>query len=159
MKALPAVLFSVVLGFGCAAKRTEPTFQSVPGPSKVDPSLGRLASETGAKVYAEKEATTKSTKKEPSHSAKQKEQLKSESPIVTPDAGLTGKVAVYNEPGRFVVLNFPIGQMPKTGTRLFVYRNSLKVGEVKVTGPQRDDNIVADLVSGEARPADEIRDR
>ena len=33
--------------------------------------------------------------------------------IVTPDYSLAGKVVSYNEAGRFVVLNFPTGQMPK----------------------------------------------
>lgn len=79
--------------------------------------------------------------------------------IVKPDTGLTGKVKVFNEVGRFVVLNFPIGHMPAIDQQLFVYRNGLKIGELKVTGPQNDDNIVADLVNGEAQPGDEIRDK
>jgi len=69
------------------------------------------------------------------------------------------KVVSYNSVGRFVVLNFPIGQSPKMDQTVFIYRNGLKVGELKVTGPQRDNNIVADLVSGEARVGDEARDR
>jgi hypothetical protein len=42
---------------------------------------------------------------------------------------------------------------------LFLYRDGLKVGEVKITGPQKDENIVADLLHGEARAGDEVRDR
>jgi hypothetical protein len=79
--------------------------------------------------------------------------------IVTPGSGLTGKVARYNEAGRFVVLEFPVAQMPAPQQRLFVYRNGLKVGELKVTGPQRDDHTVADLTNGEAQAGDEVRDR
>ncbi len=79
--------------------------------------------------------------------------------IVTPEANLTGRVAVYNEAGRFVVLDFPIGHLPANEQVMFVFRQGLKVGEVKVTGPQRDHNTVADLVSGEARKGDEVRDR
>jgi hypothetical protein len=41
--------------------------------------------------------------------------------------------------------------------RLNLYRRGLRVGEVKVTGPQREDNIVADLVAGEAEVGDEVR--
>ena len=41
--------------------------------------------------------------------------------------------------------------------RLNLYRRGLKVGEVKVTGPAREDNIVADLVAGEAEVGDEAR--
>jgi hypothetical protein len=79
--------------------------------------------------------------------------------IVTPDNSLAGKVASYNSAGRFVVLNFPSRQMPKMDSQLFLYRTGLKVAEVKVTGPQNDDNIVADLVSGDAQTGDEVRDR
>jgi hypothetical protein len=79
--------------------------------------------------------------------------------IVTPDSSLTGKVVSFNTTARFVVLNFPSHQMPNKGQQLFLYRAGLKVGEVKVTGPQNDDNIVADLVSGEVKAGDDVRDR
>ena len=58
---------------------------------------------------------------------------------------------------RFVVLNFPLGKMAAVEQRLNLYRRGLKVGEVKVTGPQREDNTVADLVAGEAEVGDEAR--
>jgi hypothetical protein len=80
-------------------------------------------------------------------------------PVVTPDTGLAGKVASFNNDGRFVVLNFPLGHLPAVEQRLFVYRQELKVGEIKVSGPQRDDLIVADLVAGEAQPGDDVRDK
>ncbi|MDW8310305.1 MAG: hypothetical protein RMK20_13105 [Verrucomicrobiales bacterium] len=78
---------------------------------------------------------------------------------VVPVTALTGKVARYNEAGRFAVLEFPIGQMPRLEQRLFVYRDGQKVGELKVTGPQRDEHIVADVLAGQAQPGDEVRDR
>jgi PBP1b-binding outer membrane lipoprotein LpoB len=80
-------------------------------------------------------------------------------PIVTPDNSLTAKVATYNSAGRFAVLSFPVGQMPNMDQTLFLYRNGLKVGEVKITGPQRDNDVVADLVSGTAQVGDEVRDQ
>ena len=64
-----------------------------------------------------------------------------------------------NGAARFVVLNFPIGRLPSIEQRLNVYRQNLKVGEVKVTGPQREDNIVADISVGEAAVGDDVRDR
>jgi len=79
--------------------------------------------------------------------------------IVTPDNSLAGKVVSYNDTGRFVVLNFPAGRMPKMDQHLFLYRAGLKVAEVGVTGPQSDDNTVADLVSGDAQTGDEVRDQ
>ena len=80
-------------------------------------------------------------------------------PIVTPDASLTARVVSYNAPGRFVVLSFPVGQLPQMAQTLFLYRAGLKVGEVEITGPQRDNDIVADLVTGEAQVGDEVRDQ
>jgi hypothetical protein len=80
-------------------------------------------------------------------------------PVVTPDTGLAGKVVSYNDVGRFAVMNFPSGRLPAVEQRLFVYRQGLKVGEVKVDTWQLGENAVADLVSGEAKPGDEVRDK
>lgn len=77
--------------------------------------------------------------------------------IVTPDNSFTAKVASYNSAGQFVVLSFSGGQLPKMDQVLFLYRNGLKVGEVKITGPQSDNNIVADLITGDAQAGDEVR--
>jgi len=79
--------------------------------------------------------------------------------VVAPDNSLSARVASYNAAGRFVVLSFPASRMPKLDQTLFLYRDGLKVAEIKVTGPQRDNNIVADLVSGDALVGDEVRDR
>ena len=79
--------------------------------------------------------------------------------IVTPDDSLAGKVLAYNSPGHFVVLEFPAGPMPNTDQILFLYRAGLKVAQVKITGPERDNNTVADLVSGDAQTGDEVRDQ
>ncbi|MSU56778.1 MAG: hypothetical protein EXS35_01100 [Pedosphaera sp.] len=80
-------------------------------------------------------------------------------PIVTADNSLTGKVARVNDAGRFVVLQFPIGRMPAAEQNLFLYRNGVKVAELKVTGPQKDDHTVADLTTGDAQLGDEVRDK
>ena len=77
--------------------------------------------------------------------------------IVTPENALAGKVELVNNIGRFVTLRFPLGKMPALEQRLNLYRRGVKVGEVKVTGPQREDRIVADLVAGEAAAGDEAR--
>jgi hypothetical protein len=77
--------------------------------------------------------------------------------IVTPEAGATGTVVLVNPAARCVVLNFPLSWMPALEQRLSLYRRGLKVGEVQVTGPQREDNIVADLIAGEAQVGDEAR--
>lgn len=77
---------------------------------------------------------------------------------VTPEEGLIGRVATVNANLGFAVLTFPVGQMPPVDDRLNVYRNGTKVGELKVTGPQREDNTVADIVSGDAEKGDEVRE-
>ena len=77
--------------------------------------------------------------------------------LVTPENSLTGRVLTYNEPGRFVVLDFPVGKLPGSDRTLFVYRQGLKVGEIKITGPSRDLNTVADITAGECQPGDEVR--
>jgi hypothetical protein len=35
----------------------------------------------------------------------------------------------------------------------------LKAGEVKITGPQRDSDIVADLTAGDAQVGDDVREQ
>jgi hypothetical protein len=79
--------------------------------------------------------------------------------IVTPETGLTGKVVKVNSGGRFVVLNFPVGHLPAVDQRLNIYHQGLKTGEVKMSGPQLEDNVVGDLVSGNAQVGDEVRDQ
>ena len=79
--------------------------------------------------------------------------------IVTPDKVLVGKIVTVNAAARFVVLNFPVGRLPQLEQQLNVYRLGLKVGEIKVTGPQRDDNIVGDVTAGDVAVGDEVRDR
>jgi len=78
-------------------------------------------------------------------------------PTLAPTLQLTGKVASVNSELRFVVLDFSVGDMPGINQRLGVYRAGQKVGQVKVTGPQSDTNIVADIIEGEAQVGDEVR--
>jgi hypothetical protein len=68
-----------------------------------------------------------------------------------------GRVAKVNPDGRFAVVTFPFGGVPGVDRRLNVYRNGLKVAELKVTGPHRDNNTVADILSGVVQISDEVR--
>jgi len=77
--------------------------------------------------------------------------------IVTPETALVGRVVRVNENARFAVINFPVGTMPANEQRLNVYRSGLKVGEVRVTGPQQEDNTVADILTGNVQTGDELR--
>ncbi|MEO6034128.1 MAG: hypothetical protein ABIQ35_02620 [Verrucomicrobiota bacterium] len=78
-------------------------------------------------------------------------------PDVMPATSDTGKIAMVNAGARFVVMTFPIGGVPSNDQRLNVYRKGLKVAELKVTGPQRENNTVADILSGEVQVNDEVR--
>jgi hypothetical protein len=79
--------------------------------------------------------------------------------VVTPDLSLTAKVVSVNTVGRFVVMTFPSGQLPKLQSTVFLYRAGVKVAEVKITGPQDGDNTVGDVISGEANAGDNVRDQ
>ncbi len=70
---------------------------------------------------------------------------------------MTGRVASVNSQARFVVLTFPIGVLPPAQQRLSAYRNGLKVGEIQITRWQIDNNAVADILTGECRVGDEVR--
>jgi len=80
-------------------------------------------------------------------------------PIVTLAQGLNGRVSSANSNLKFAVITFPVGQMAEQSQRLHVYRGGMKVGELLVTGPQREDSTVADITAGEVQVGDSVRDR
>jgi hypothetical protein len=73
-------------------------------------------------------------------------------------APATGRIARVNPDGAFVILSYPLGKVPPVGRRLSVYRNGMKVGELKVSEPQYQQHTAADIMAGEARAGDEARD-
>ena len=74
------------------------------------------------------------------------------------DRRVTGQVVSVNVPLRFVVMDFPVWRMPAMDQRLGVYREGQKIGEIKVTGPVVDTAVAGDLLAGEAREGDEVRE-
>jgi hypothetical protein len=78
--------------------------------------------------------------------------------IVTPRGIVAGKVTLVNRNARYVVVSYPIGVVPEIGRRLNAYRSGLKVGEIKISGPHRDVNTVADILAGECQVGDEVRE-
>jgi hypothetical protein len=79
--------------------------------------------------------------------------------IVTPETGLSAKVALANASARYVVLTFSSGRLPSNGQVMSIYRRGLKVGEVTVTSLRRDETVVADITTGEAQAGDEAREQ
>ncbi len=124
-------LVMTLAGLGCArTKKSEPVFQALSG-------TAAHSTTTAAPTTPAAEPAT----------------------IVTLAEGLSGKVSTANNDLKFVVLTFPVGQMARVNQHLNIYRAGLKVGEVNVTGPQREDSIVADITAGEAKASDEVRDK
>jgi hypothetical protein len=74
------------------------------------------------------------------------------------NASAAGRVARVNSGAAFVILTYPIGKLPPVGKRLGVYRNGMKVGELKVSEPQYQQNTAADITAGEAQAGDEARE-
>ena len=142
-----ALLAVIMSGCSMIDTKTQPTTkkQSV----RLNKSLAQTASTSNAPVVKPKLAD-KPTVKPPVTDSK-----KTPPPVNV----MSGKVATFNSAGRFVVLDFSAGKLPALEQTMNVYRDGKKVGEVKVSGPTRDNNTVADLVSGDARKGDEVRDR
>jgi hypothetical protein len=80
-------------------------------------------------------------------------------PVVTFDSRPIGKVARVNAEGRFIILSYSPGELPKPDARLNIYRNGLKVAEVQVDAnqPPMGNNTVANIITGDVQPGDEAR--
>ena len=76
-------------------------------------------------------------------------------PEPVPEVALVGKVVMANPTARFVVLSFPVGQMPAVDQHFDVYRAGSKVGELKVGAWRRDDSVVGDIITGDCQSGDE----
>lgn len=79
--------------------------------------------------------------------------------LVEPDTMLVGHIIKVNVKAQFVLISFPIGCLPRPEQPLYVYRNSRKVGELKATRHMLDELVIADIVSGECTPGDEVADK
>lgn len=79
--------------------------------------------------------------------------------IIGPDKTLVGRVISVNTNSHFAVLSFPLGRLPVPDQPLNIHRHGQKVGELKTTRRQLDDNVAADIVSGECQVGDEVSDR
>lgn len=142
-----AVLMIAALIAGCASPKSGPVYADVPGASVSDV--------TADSAHDNSEPAVQSAEA-PAESAADSDKPEL---IVTPDTTLTGSIVSVNDVGRFVVLSFPVGRLPAENSTLYVYRQGLKVAELKVTGPQKDDHTVADIRTGECRVKDEVRNR
>jgi hypothetical protein len=97
------------------------------------------------------------TQKPPAPAPPSPSARKISSPVVTPDLRPVGRVAMVNLEARFVVLTFPAGPVPPPGRQLNVNHAGLKIGELKITGPQNGYDTVADLIHGEVNVGDDAQ--
>jgi hypothetical protein len=74
---------------------------------------------------------------------------------ITLDSRTVGRVELVNAEGRFIVLSFPPGHVPPPGQYWRVAHLGLKIGQVTISGPQREVDTVADIVEGTANVGDE----
>lgn len=68
-----------------------------------------------------------------------------------------GHVVSVNGELNFVVIEFPSGELPALGSEVGAYRENLKVGRIKISGPQQNLHTVGDVKDGRIRIGDEIR--
>lgn len=155
---VPLAILAGLLVAGCSSS-SNTNFSSVPGPSGgATVAVSNEGNPAAPAPSRQQSQTAPSQPKQTQATAQPKESPPSQA-VVTPDNSLAGKVVTYNSVGRFVVMRFPTGKIPSDGQTLFVYRGGLKVGEVKISGEQRENFVVADIVSGEAQPGDDVRDQ
>ena len=78
--------------------------------------------------------------------------------MVTPIQTPSGRVISVNTELRFVVLDFSLNPAPAAEQRLGLYRENVKVGELRITRWSSGSNVVANIVAGEAKIGDEARE-
>ena len=77
--------------------------------------------------------------------------------VITPIPSAVARVVSVNAAAKFAVLSFPVGQLPAVDTRLSVFHEGRKSGELKVSGPQEDTFTVGDITAGSVQVGDEVR--
>ncbi len=75
-------------------------------------------------------------------------------PILLPT---NGRVHSINSALRFVVIDYTLGGLPPLQSRLQVFRNDEKVGEVRLSGPERNGFVAADILDGFIQVDDQVR--
>jgi hypothetical protein len=88
-----------------------------------------------------------------------------ESPAATPTNAssaaivlpTSGRIERVNLGKRFVVIDYTLGGMPALESLVNVYRNDQKVGELRLSGPEKNGFVAADILDGFIQVDDEVR--
>ena len=75
-------------------------------------------------------------------------------PLVLPTSG---RIHSVNSGLQFVVVDYTIGGAPPMQSLVPVYRGNQKVGQLRLTGPERNGFVAADVVEGILQVDDEVR--
>jgi hypothetical protein len=69
----------------------------------------------------------------------------------------SGRVHTVNAGLRFVVIDYTLGGIPPLQSILDVFRGNERVGQVRLTGPERNGFVAADVTDGFIQVGDEVR--
>ncbi|MBL9137115.1 MAG: hypothetical protein JNK85_14680 [Verrucomicrobiales bacterium] len=69
----------------------------------------------------------------------------------------SGRVHTVNAGLRFVVIDYTLGGTPALQSLLDVFRGNERVGQVRLTGPERNGFVAADVTEGFLQVGDEVR--
>jgi hypothetical protein len=138
------------LASGCASHNDMEFHPKITGPKS---SLKRMTNATPATLSRTNLVATNLTlnPSEPNLSVTNKNR------VITLTDPWAGKVAFVNPEARFVILDYSLSQMPPAGRRLTVFRQGIRVGEVKISGQPQDGYIAADITAGDIQTGDETR--
>lgn len=75
-------------------------------------------------------------------------------PVVLP---ASGRVHTVNAGLRFVVIDYTLGGIPPLQSLLDVFRGNERVGQVRLSGPERNGFVAADVTDGFLQVGDEVR--
>jgi hypothetical protein len=78
---------------------------------------------------------------------------------MTPLLSPVGRIFSVNTQAQFVVVTFPVGDLPQNNARFSIFRGGTKVGDIKITIPPAPvgNGVSADIVAGTAQDGDEVR--
>ncbi len=135
-----ALAFAATLAFtlslaGCASNDGDP--------SSDRPAVQTIPSKGGGLV----------TEFQPSDPTTKSDNAESE-PLVLPTSG---RIHTINAGLRFVVVDYTLGGAPPLESLVNVYRGNQRVGQIRLTGPERNGFIAADIVEGILQTDDEVR--
>lgn len=131
---LAAVILMVVLGGGCSS----------PDPNSQDRASVPTQSSKGGRLV------TSAAPADPLG----RTNAAATDPLVLPTSG---RIHSVNPGLQFVVVDYTIGGAPPMQSLVPVYRGNQKIGQLRLTGPERNGFVAADVVEGIVQIDDEVR--